>query len=181
MEVQEYFVSKKKAKKSILIVSIILVGIVAWWSFLTFTTEFSWFNTMFFGVLFLLFLLPIIITISKMNKNLPAITISDEGFTEGLTGVKDHVHPWKTIEKVGRKKIFARLYVLVFIKDPYQFIESQNGRMKKRLNQLYGQAGTPVAFPVEFIDGDADVIYNQIKAKVREHRGEEATIENEEA
>jgi hypothetical protein len=179
MEVQEYFVSKKKAKKSIIIVSFILIGIIGWWSFLNFSSGFSWFNTIFFGIIFLVFLIPIFMMLAKMNNKIPSIVISDEGVIEALSGVKDHVHTWDTIEKVGRKKIFGRLYILVFIKDPYQFIESQSGRMKKRLNQMYGQAGTPVAFPVEFIDGDADVIYNQIRAKVREHRGEEASEETE--
>lgn len=171
MERQEYFINKKKAKKSIMIVSIILVGIVAWWALTVFMWEFSWFNTIFFGIIFALFLLPLIITISKMNKNIPALIISEEGVEETLSGVKDHVHPWSTIEKVGRKKIFARMHIIVFIENPYQFIESQSGRVKKSLNSMYGQAGSPVTIPVDFVDGDADVIFNQIRAQIRKHRG----------
>lgn len=174
MEKQEYFINKKKAKKSIMIVSIILVGIVIWWGALTYFSGFNWFNTIFFGIIFALFLLPLIITISKMNKNIPALIISDEGLQETLSGVKDHTHSWSTIEKVGRKKIFARMHIIVFIENPYQFIESQSGRVKKSLNSMYGQAGSPVTIPIDFVEGDTDVIFNQIRAQIRKHRGADA-------
>lgn len=178
MEKQEFFVSKKKAKKSIIILGVIILGVIAWWALTVVTGGFSWFNVAFFGVIIALFLFALIMVMVKMNKNVPALTISDEGISETLSGVKDHVHSWDSIEKVGRKKVFGRLYVLVFIENAYQFIESQPGKIKRRLNSMYGQTGTPVAFPIEFIEGDADVIYNQIRAKIRVKKGDEAVEED---
>ncbi|MEK6494117.1 STM3941 family protein [Myroides odoratimimus] len=73
--------------------------------------------------------------ISKLFSNKPGIVINEQGIFENATAVVNGLIPWQDITSVELYKMQSQKFVLVYVKNPEEYIAKQKNIIKKKSMQ----------------------------------------------
>ncbi|AJA70729.1 hypothetical protein HX057_16805 [Myroides odoratimimus] len=76
-----------------------------------------------------------IMFISKLFSNKPGIVINEQGILENATAVVNGLIPWQDITSVELYKMQSQKFVLIYVKNPEEYIARQKNMIKKKSMQ----------------------------------------------
>ena len=112
-----------------------------------------------------------IIFIRKLPDNKPGLIIDDTGLTDNSGGLSAGQIPWSDIEDISVLEIHKNKMILIYVKDPQEYINRQNNVIKRKLMQMNTNSyGTPISITTNGLKISFDELFELLIRKFEETR-----------
>ena len=126
----------------------------------------TFFNQIISGLGILIFGWTTLYAIKKMNKNNIGLTIDDIGITDNSGILGAGLIKWTEITEIKTETYGTSKFLLVFVKEPNQFLENMKGFKRKMMQGNMNTYGTPLSISPNTLKYDFNELERLLQEKL---------------
>ena len=109
----------------------------------------------------------VLIFIFKLFDNKPGLLIDDQGITINPSSFSNSFIKWSDIEKFGILNISRTKLILIYLKNPEDFINSQTNSLKRKVASFsFKRYGTPLSITTGSLKSTTNELYKELTKRL---------------